>query len=123
MAKVHLPRYFRAKRLKLERGAQPVTAYYWERPTWAKPPAEKHGRPCPVESEALGTDLAVAIGKAELLNRHFDEWRLGVDVKPAEGTVKALFAWYRTHDRFKDLGPKSRRDYRANMSILESLQL
>lgn len=123
MARILLPRYFRAKKLKLERGAQPVTAYYWERPTWAKPPVERHGRLCPVESEALGTDLAAAIGKAELLNRHFDEWRIGVDMKPAEGTVKALFAWYRTLDRFKDLGARSMRDYRHYMSVLESFQL
>lgn len=123
MARARLPRYFRAKALKLEKGKQSVVAYYWERPTWAKPPAEKHGRPCPVESEALGTDLAAAIGKAELLNQHFDEWRLGVNVKPAEGTVKALFAWYRTLDRFKEISPRTIRDYRHYMAILEEFQL
>jgi hypothetical protein len=123
VARILLLRYFRAKKLKLERGAQPVTAYYWERPTWAKPPNGRHGRACPVDSEALGTDLAAAIGKAELLNQHFEEWRLGVDAKPAEGAVKALFGWYRTLDRFKQLGARSMRDYRHYMSVLESFQL
>lgn len=117
------PRYLKEKQLKAERGGHPVIAYYWERPTWAKPPNEKHGRPCTVQSEALGTDLAAAIGKAELLNQHFDEWRLGVEVKPAEGTVKALLAWYRTIDRFKDLGVRSMRDYHHYMDVLESFQL
>lgn len=118
MAKVRLPRYLRAKRL-----AKGGTAYFWERPSWAKPPIEKHGRLCPVDSEALGTDLAVAIGKAELLNASLDEWRLGVEGKPAEGTVKAVFAWYRGHDRFKDLGFRARRDYRSYMDKLENFQL
>lgn len=118
MAEVRLPRYMRAKRL-----ADGRRAYFWERPSWAKPPAERWGRACPVESEALGADLAAAIGKADLLNAMLDEWRAGVDARPAEGTVKALFAWYREHDRFKELGWRARRDYRAYMDKVETFQL
>lgn len=118
MAKVRLPRYLRPKPISGDR-----IAYFWERPSWAKPPAERNGRLCPVDSEALGTDLAAAIGKAELLNSMLDEWRIGVEMKPVEGTVKALFAWYRGLDRFKALGFKSRRDYRRCMDIMEGFQL
>lgn len=118
MARIELPRYLRAKRL-----ASGATTYYWERPSWAKPPAEKWGRLCPVDSEPLGTDLAAAIGKAELLNGILDEWRAGVGNKPAEGTVKALFAWYRGLDRFKELKFRAARDYRAKMDQVEGFQL
>lgn len=118
MAKVALPRYMRSKRLR-----SGSTAYFWERPSWAKPPAEKWGRKCPVDSEALGTDLSAAIGKAELLNRHLDEWRLGAEGKPVEGTVKATFAWYRGRDRFKELGFRTQLGYRANMDRVEAFQL
>ena len=118
VAKIKLPRYLRAK--KLRSGG---TAYFWERPTWAKPPAEKYGRRCPVDSEALGADLASAIGKADLLNAALDEWRLGVAGKPAEGTVQALFAWYRNHDRFKEASFRTRRDYREKMEIVAHVQL
>ncbi|WP_313337341.1 hypothetical protein [Sphingobium yanoikuyae] len=118
MAKIKLPRYLRAKRL-----AGGGTAYFWERPSWAKPPAEKFGRRCPVESEALGSDLSTAIGKADLLNIALDEWRTGVEGKPAEGTVQALFAWYRGHDRFKEASFRTRRDYREKMEIVANVQL
>ncbi len=118
MAKIGLPRYMRPKKI-----AGDAVAYFWERPSWAKPPAERYGRECPVASEPLGTDLAAAIAKANLLNAHMDDWRLGVEAKPAEGTVKALFAWYRGHDRFKELGHRTRIGYRANMDRVEAFQL
>ncbi|MGI4947579.1 MAG: hypothetical protein ACRYHC_02635 [Janthinobacterium lividum] len=118
MAKVILPRYMRPKRL---RSGQ--TGYFWEQPYWSRPPAERWGHKCPVASEALGTDLAAAIGKAEMLNAHLDEWRQGVEAKPAEGTVKALFAWYRAHDRFRELGHRTQIGYRANMARVEAFPL
>lgn len=118
VAKIRLPRYLRAKKL-----AKGGTAYFWERPSWAKPPAEKFGRTCPVDSEALGTDLSTAIGKADLLNAALDDWRTGVEGKPAEGTVKALFAWYRSHPRYKEASFRTRQDYREMMQIVEGVQL
>lgn len=118
MAKIKLPRYLRAKKL-----ANKAVAYFWERPSWAKPPAEKHGRTCPVDSEALGTDLAAAIGKADLLNAALDDWRTGVEGKPAEGTVKALFGWYRGHVRYLEASHRTRQDYREMMGLVEAVQL
>jgi hypothetical protein len=123
-ARVRLPKYLRSKRLA-ERGAdgRPLVAYYWERPSWAKPPAERHGRRCPVDSEALGTDLAAAIGKAERLNAQFDEWRLGAEAKPAEGTIKWLFGWYRGQDRYKKLKAVPRKSYARAMTQVEEHKL
>jgi hypothetical protein len=118
VAKIMLPRYLRAKRR-----SDGTTGYFWEQPSWSRPPAERWGHKCPVASEPLGTDLAAAIGKAELLNAMLDEWRIGVEAKPAEGTVKALFAWYRNHDRYKDLNPRTREGYAAYMGRIESFQL
>lgn len=118
VARIRLPRYLRAKRLR-----SGATAYFWERPSWARPPAEKYGRSCPVDSEALGTDLASAIGKAEMLNTALDEWRLGVAGKPAEGTVQALFAWYRAHPRFAEASFRTRNDYREKMDIVAGVKL
>ncbi len=118
MAKVRLPRYLRVKRR-----ADGKDAYFWERPQWSRPPAERWGKLCPVDSQALGTDLATAIGKADLLNTFLDEWRAGVDTRPADGTIKALFGWYRARDRFKELGALSKEDYRKYMPILEEFQL
>lgn len=128
MAKISSPRYMRPRP-----AAGGLTAYFWELPPWARPkkdkrtgevtPAMRHGRPCPVSSEPLGTDLSVAIGKAELLNTFLDEWRAGVDTRPPEGTIRALFAWYRTRDRFKELGALSKADYEKYMPVIESFQL
>lgn len=118
MAKIATPRYMIA-----QRRADGGTAYYWQRPSWAKPPAERFGRLCPVEAESLGRDLAAAIAKAEMLNRQFEEWRIGLECKPAEGTVKALLAWYRTQPRFADLGPRAARDYRHYMGRIEAFPL
>lgn len=118
MAKIRLPRYLRAKRL-----ADRSTAYFWERPSWAKPPAEKHGRTCPVDSEPLGKELSAAIDKANLLNAALDDWRTGVEGKPAEGTVKALFGWYRGHVRYLEASHRTREDYREMMAHVEAVQL
>lgn len=66
MPKVELPRYTRVKNIG---GGK---AYYWEPPHWARPPAERHGRPCPVVATSLGRNLAKAISSAEGLNEALD---------------------------------------------------
>jgi len=130
MASVRLPRYVRKKPL-----AGGLTGYFWERPSWADPKhataddpkkralAIRHGRTCPVESEALGTDVATAIKKGDTLNDHFDDWRTGVEGRLDPGTIKALFAWYRTLDRFVDASFLTRRDYNRGMKNVEAIQL
>ncbi len=109
-AKIKLPRYLRAK--PFAGGGQ---AYFWELPSWARPPAERAGKACPIVSEPLGADLAVAIAKADRLNATLDEWRMGVKARVPEGTVKWLFNWYRTTDRFKALAKRVRHDYARAM--------
>ena len=130
MAKIKLPRYVRAKRLK---GG--VIGYYWEPPVWADPKhatsrdekkrrlALRNGRTCPVQAEALGTDVSEVFAKAERRNLAFDEWRLGVEMKPVEGTVRWLFAQYREHERFKDAAAGTQNNYRRYMGVLERIQL
>lgn len=113
MAEVRLPRYTRPKNTK--RG----TAFFWEPPHWARPPAERHGRRCPVGATALGTELAPAIEKAQHLNEALDGWRRGdVASGPTVGTVEWLFAWYREQRKFKKNRPKTRNDYRKLMDAV-----
>jgi hypothetical protein len=64
------PKLMVPKRLK-----SGIVAYYWGAPTWAK----RNG--CPVASEALGTDYAVAKQRCDdILNPQFDAWRTHGDV-------------------------------------------
>lgn len=118
MAAIRPPRYVRPRKL-----ASGETAYFWELPSWARPPAEKFGKTCPVRSTALGSDVPTMFQKADTLNAHLDDWRLGTTGKPDPGTVKALFVWYRTLDRFKDASFMTRRDYDRAMKNVENLQL
>lgn len=130
-ALIKLPKNLRPKPL-----ADGATAYFFELPPYARPrivgqgkdkrriPAERHDRPCPIESQPLGTDLAVAIGKADDLNLALEAWRVGADsTAPSEGSVAWLFAWYRTKERFKKLGAATRTDYRRKMDRLEGIKL
>jgi hypothetical protein len=129
-SRIRLPRHLSSKQL---RNGQ--IAYYFELPPWARPkkegrgkaaklvPAERNGRPCPVSSEPLGTDLAAAIGKAEIRNAALDEWRDGVEASAVVGTAARLFADYRETDRFKRLKWKTRRDYVRVMGLLENAPL
>ena len=78
------PKLMVARRLK-----SGATAYYWVPPTWAV----KAG--CKMRSEALGTDYAEAKRRCdEVLNPHFDAWRLRDETPPAdERTVAGTFDW------------------------------
>jgi len=78
------PKLMVARRLK-----SGATAYYWVPPTWAV----KAG--CKMCSEALGTDYGEAKRRCdELLNPHFDAWRLRDETPPAdERTVAGTFDW------------------------------
>jgi hypothetical protein len=116
---IKLPRYMRGKKL-----ASGKTAYFWEAPTWARPqksgdgstvPAMRHGAPCPVESQPLGSDLPKALEKADAINGIFDSWMRGEKRELTQGTVQWLFAWYRQQERFTSKAAKTRRDYHAIM--------
>ena len=115
-----MPRYMRAKRL-----ASGQLAYFWELPHWAKPPAERHGRTCPLTSLALGANLAEAIERAERQNEALDEWRKGegLPAGPMPGTVAWLFRWYREQEVFTKNSPKTRLDYTRLMDAVADLPM
>lgn len=118
MANMRLPAYTRRKRL-----AGGKWSYYWELPGWAKPPAVRHGRTCPVESTPLGTNAGDAFDKADALNEAFLEWRkgdMGTQLKPQ--SIAWLFDWYRQQDRFTSKSAKTRQDYRKLMDMLVDLE-
>jgi len=117
LAKVKIPRYLRVKTLKAGIG------YYWEPPKWARPPATRRGRLCPVVATALGTDLARAVEVAEQLNEAFDAWRQGGVQEVTSGTVRWLFGWYRSTTKFERASPKTRADYRKLMNAIADLPM
>lgn len=104
-------------------------AYYWELPAWARPtknphtgrltPKERHGKPCPIVSTALGTNHDLAVEKAEALNEALTQWRKGegiTELKP--GSIAWVFHWYRGQERFTRNRPKTQRDYKRLMDML-----
>ncbi|SKB32895.1 tyrosine-type recombinase/integrase [Sphingopyxis flava] len=108
---IKLPRYTRPIRLKSGQ-----TAFYWELPPWARPdkngvPKMRDGRPCPVESAALGTDIGLAKDRADILNETLDAWRTGIRKGPEKGTVSWLFDWYQEQDQFKKNKAITRKEY------------
>lgn len=114
MPKVDLPRYTRAKKVKHGE------AYFWEPPHWARPPAERNGRSCPVAATPLGKNLATAISRAEVLNEALDTWRKGdtASDRLAPGTVAWVFEWYRRQEVFTKNTPKTQSDYRKLMDAV-----
>ncbi|MDB5725740.1 MAG: hypothetical protein JWQ16_2494 [Novosphingobium sp.] len=131
MGTIKLPAYVG----KRKRADGQTTAYWWVRPDWADPKhakasdpkkqarAVRNGKTCPFETTALGTDVGEAITKAEAINAGFREWRLGVDAAPIKGTVRWLFAWYRTQDAYKALRHKTRAEYLSIMNVVESVAM
>jgi len=119
LSSVRLPSY-----VQVHKRAGGGNAYYWVRPKWASPPALRYGKPCPIESSPLGTDLADAITRAEALNASFREWREGKDmVKLVPGTVTWLFNWYRTQEKYTELRAITRTGYLLAMSMVEAMEM
>lgn len=130
MGTVKTPRYTRPKEL-----ADGTIGWFWTLPTWAKPkkgvdgkpvPVMRHGKPCPIESQPLGTDLGKAWAKAKEINDALDRWRKGIDVSAGKepGTVSWLFGWFRQQPQFTTkIKNKTRSDYRAIMKVIETLPM
>ncbi len=113
MADVRLPSYVQPRK----------GAYYWVRPMWAKPPAMRHGKTCPVQSSPLGTDVAVAITRANALNAAFKEWREGAESKMSPGSVQWLFHWYRGTEKFTSLRHVTRTGYKLAMDMVVDMEM
>jgi hypothetical protein len=118
LATTKLPAYVNIRRL-----AGGVRAFYWVRPSWAKPPAARGGRTCPYETTPLGTDESIARVKADAINDGFKQWRLGVEAGPVKGSVKWLFIWYREQKRFTALRHSTRVAYRKMMDDVCDVEL
>jgi hypothetical protein len=114
-----LPRYVRRKLLK--RG---VWGYFFE----GHDPFIKAG--CPVPRQALGTDYAKAVERAEtVLFPALDEWRIGVKlsssgVLPAigtsavPGTLDWVFAEYRADRRYTKLDARTKRNHEVGFRMV-----
>lgn len=125
MATERLPTYVNPRKL-----ADGRTAYYWCRPSWADPAkagsvdeatrrrAIRRGKTCPIETTALGTDLAKVFEQGAALNEAFREWRQGVEPKSTPGSVQWLFAWYRDQEKFKAKRHKTRKGYAEVMDAV-----
>jgi hypothetical protein len=109
-----LPRY------TLRKPGKHGWSYYFNVPSWARAAG------CPLHNEALGSDYAAAVQRAELLLLPvFDSWRSGdVEAKAAPGaaygTLDWLFAEFRSDRRFTDLDPMTRRNHEASFRLVGS---
>lgn len=106
-----------------KRLANGALAYYWNpRPKDIKAGFSLH-------REALGTDLGIAISRANELNRHIDAWRRGIgrirnlDNHPGFGTLEWLFERYKQPDSvaWQKVSERSRPDYIRAFKLICSL--
>ena len=95
-------------------------AYYWE------PQCRDIARGCPIHAEALGSEYAVAVDRANLLNKHLDAWRSGLAgakidfAQRGHGTVAWLFDMYLKSPAFeKRVSERSRYEYRRALVRIE----
>jgi hypothetical protein len=95
-----------------------VVAYYWDAPTWAR----RSG--CPVASEALGTDYAVAKQRCDdVLNPQFDAWRTNGEIdstrdRPLPNSFDWMVAIYKTHPKYKKKPAKTRKSYDSVLRLV-----
>lgn len=104
--------------MRVKKLANRSISYFYEVPTKYRKNSD-----CPVHSEPLGQDLAVAITRAKELNGVLDAWRSGEDSGPARGSVSWLIRDYRDNAKFKKLAPKTQRGYDQALKLLEEYKL
>jgi hypothetical protein len=113
-----LPRYVRRKWLRL--GAW---AYFFEVPSWAKQGG------CTLSNEALGSDYAAAVARAEnVLLPAFDSWRTAgasdlVPSGPAPGSFDWMVAEFKMSPKFAALSPRTRKDHDRLLALLSATSL
>ena len=113
-----LPRYVRRKAL-----ASGAWAHFFEIPSWAR----KAG--CKVANEALGTNYAAAVARAEdVLLPAFDSWRTkgASDLTPKRdeiGTLDWAFRIYRESKKFADLSRSMQRTHELGFGMVGSYVL
>jgi hypothetical protein len=110
---VKLSRYCRKKSLRNGR-----CAYFFEPPTWAR------NQGCCVQAEALGTEYAVAMERAEnILLPAFDSWRSrGLTDMAPPLPVPGSFDWlvfiFKSHQKWNDVSAKTQRCYDQGFSLV-----
>jgi hypothetical protein len=109
---INLPRYCRRKPLKSGR-----CAYFFEPPTWAR----KQG--CHVEAQALGTEYAAALERAQkVLLPAFGSWRSRglTDMTPplpVPGSFDWLVCVFKQHQKWNEIGTKTQRLYDQGLAL------
>jgi hypothetical protein len=108
-----LPRYVLRKRLK-----EGTVAHYFNVPMWARAAG------CLLRNEALGTDYAEAVKRAEtVLLPAFDSWLSGgasdaVAAVAAPGTLDWVFKEYRSDRRYIKLDAKTKRVHETGFKMV-----
>src|SRR5580704_18051207 len=115
-----LPRYVERRWLRREQ----EWSYLFNVPSWAKKPAADDPRgACSLESEALGTDYAAAVKRAEtILLPQFDAWRTGglagdVTKGPARGSFDWMVSLYRGSPQYTKLSGRQKGNYEYGLRI------
>jgi hypothetical protein len=112
-----LPRYTQRKPLKQQ------WAYFFNVPSWAR----KRG--CPIRCEALGTDYAEAVKRAEtVLLPAFDSWRTGGtsdNLPPLRraGTLDWLINEYRHSPQHDEVSARQRRNQDSGFKLIADYML
>src|SRR5258708_549412 len=113
-----LPRYTERK------WRRKTWTYLFNVPSWAKNDAVKDARgPCPVRSEALGSDYKAAVERVEtILLPQFDAWRTGglsdmTPRGPARGTFDWLACIYRKAPQYQELSGRMKRNFEYGLGI------
>ena len=110
------PKYMIEKRLGTGR-----LAYYWN------PPGRDIEKGFTLHREALGPDYGAAVDRANVLNKHLDDWRNGRQGIPVEevrrgyGTVAWLIDCYVRSTRFLKVAERSRYEYRRALKRIENM--
>jgi hypothetical protein len=102
-------------------------SYLFNVPSWAKrvAPDDQRG-PCPIQSEALGTDYAAGVERAEkILLPQFDSWRTGglsdsISKGPALGTFDWMAFLYRCSPQYERLSGRQKGNYEYGLRIVSN---
>ncbi|MBS0233807.1 MAG: hypothetical protein JSR99_10000 [Proteobacteria bacterium] len=92
--------------------------YYWS------PNKRDYANGCPMRREALGTNYAIAIERAGLLNRHLDAWRKGrdapkdLDLTPDFGSLRWLVERYKRSRAWEKVSERSRPEYERAFKLV-----
>jgi hypothetical protein len=121
-----LPRYVERRWHRREQ----KWGYLFNAPTWAKNVAADDQRgPCPVQSEALGTDHVSAVERAEkILLPQLDAWRTGgpsaiASRGPSRGTFDWMAGLFRGSPQYAKLSGRQQANYEYGLRVASNHRL